>query len=168
MRIAVAFSGLVTCLAVVLFVTLGPVPIDRDYQGAITRLLAALHRNGVPTWVGYRALESGANVLMFLPLGFFAALLLRGRMRWLAVALIPLLSSAIELWQRLALTQRVSSIGDVAANSVGGWIGVGIAAALVGVVHWRDRRLRAVWESTVRPSLGDPVRSRPPSSRAGE
>ncbi|MFF8187443.1 VanZ family protein [Microbacterium sp. NPDC016588] len=143
-------------------------PIDRDYQGVIARLLAALHRNGVPPWVGYRALESGANALMFVPVGFFAALLLTGRLRWLAVAFVPLLSGAIETWQHFSLPQRVSSVGDVAANSFGGWIGIGLAAGLVGVVHWRDRRLRTRWESVTRRS---PVTSRgiePSSPFVGE
>ncbi len=147
MRIVVAATGLTVGLLVVAAATLGPLPLDRNYRGAIARLLAALHRNGAPSWIAYSTLESASNVLMFVPVGLFGALLVTGRWRWLVVAGVPLLSGAIEIWQGLALPQRFSSLGDVAANSIGGWIGVALAAGCVWVVHQRDRRLRERWES---------------------
>jgi glycopeptide antibiotics resistance protein len=60
------------------------------------------------------------NVILFAPLG-----LLVGWWRWWSALLIAaLLSSAIELVQLVAL-QRVASLGDVAANTLGcalGWL----------------------------------------------
>lgn len=149
MRLGLAIAGLTTFVVVVFVATLGPVPIDRDYRGAIVRLLAALHRNGIPKWVGYSAIEMSANAAMFAPLGFSAALLLVGRWRWVAFAGIPLLSAAIEVTQAVAHPQRVASFTDVVANTLGGWTGVILGAFCVAGVHWRDRRLRAQWEAQV-------------------
>ena len=53
----------------VLMATLWPTPLDQGYEASIQKVLAVLHRNGVPAWFGYNQLEFSANVLMFVPLG---------------------------------------------------------------------------------------------------
>jgi glycopeptide antibiotics resistance protein len=71
-------------------------------------------------------------VLLFLPLGFFLALLLR-RPITAAVSCVAL-SVAIECYQS-SLTTRVGSFADVVANGLGALVGA-TAAALILVV-WR-------------------------------
>lgn len=70
-RIAVAGLGLV--VIAVLIITLWPTPVDQGYSGTIAGVLEALHQLGVPETFGYRALEFTANIVMFVPVGFFTA-----------------------------------------------------------------------------------------------
>ena len=67
------------------------------------------------------------NVVLFVPLGLFLALLLRRPVR--AALLCVALSLAIECYQA-ALTTRVSAFADVVANGVGAAIGA-LAAVVV-------------------------------------
>ena len=50
-------------------VVLWPTPVDAAANGLIRRVLSALHRAGMPGWFDYNLIESGANVVMFIPLG---------------------------------------------------------------------------------------------------
>ena len=68
-------------------------------------------------------LEFGANVAMFVPLGFLFALLL-GRRYWAwAIVIAVLLTCAIEFTQSF-LPMRVTDTRDLIANSGGAVIGV--------------------------------------------
>lgn len=70
------------------------------------------------------------NLLGFMPLGYLLALLLGGRARsllWVACAGFAL-SLAIELAQSLTI-ERVSSLTDLALNTLGTWIGAWVAGA---------------------------------------
>lgn len=131
--------GLTACGLVVLAVTLWPTPVDQGVHGVLSDVFDVLHRHGVMPWFGYTELEWCANVVMFVPVGFFLALLLSGRRRWLALVLAPVASAIIETAQLLLLPQRFATLADVVANSIGGWIGVGVAAVLMRVLHARDR-----------------------------
>lgn len=141
-RVAIASLGLVLYGAIVAAVTLTPQPIDQGMQGVIARLLAAMHRRGVPEWFGYNELEFSMNIVMFVPLGFFVALVFTNRMQWVTIFLLPLLSVAIELTQLCFLAGRYATIPDVVANSLGGWIGICVAGLLRSLVHVRDRHLQ--------------------------
>jgi len=147
MRVLFAAVGLVLCLGLVLLATLWPTPIDRGYESAIEHVLSVLHRNGMPGWYGYGWLEATANVLMFIPLGFLLALVFPTRLMWVTLLLVPVVSSALEGTQLLLLPARFASPIDVMANSLGGWLGVGLAAIAVVVVHERDRRVLARWRA---------------------
>lgn len=131
LRVRLAISGLIACVVVILGITMWPQPVDRGLEGTVARVLELLHELGTPNWFGYAHLEFSANVLMFMPLGFFITLLLSRRRRWIAFVLPPLMSAAIELTQLLLLSARFATLSDVVANSVGGWIGVGIALLIV-------------------------------------
>ena len=72
------------------------------------------------------------NVLLFLPLGFFLALLLRRPLT--AALLCVVLSLAIECYQS-SLTTRVGSFADVVANGLGAVLGA--LAATVILLVWR-------------------------------
>ncbi|WP_336661920.1 VanZ family protein [Leucobacter sp. USHLN154] len=139
MRVRTALWGLATCGAVILSITLWPTPVDRGVNGVLRDIFDVLHAHGVMPWFGYAELERLANVVMFVPVGFFLALLLPGAWRWLALLLTPAASAIIETTQLLVLPQRFATFADVVANSLGGWIGVGFAALLMQLLHARDR-----------------------------
>lgn len=148
LRVGLATTGLVLCCAVILWATLSPTPLDQGYEGAIDRLLAILHRNGIPEWFGYNKLEFLANVAMFVPFGFLIALALPKRFIWLAFLFVPAFSGAVELVQALALSARFATIMDVFANSLGGYVGAIVAILIRTAVSARDKKViaRAVWE----------------------
>jgi glycopeptide antibiotics resistance protein len=128
--------------------TLSPTPLDQGYQSSINRLLAVLHRNGVPEWFGYSKLEFTANIGMFIPLGLLVAMLFPARLWWLALLICPAFSVAIELTQSVALSSRFATASDVIANSSGALIGITCAVILHAVIYERDKRLiaRTLWE----------------------
>lgn len=157
MRLTLALTGLLGCLAVVLVLTLSPTPVDQGYDAAIERLLAVLHRNGVPGWFGYRWLEFTANVCLFVPVGFFLALVFPTRFLWLAIPLVTAMSATLETLQFFVLPARFATLTDVAANSIGGWAGVIVAAFIVTAVHERDRRLLQKWRNQYLVRTQEPV-----------
>lgn len=122
-----ASVGLIVVVILVLLITLWPTPVDTERAGPVQDLLDTLHRFGLPRWFAYRELEFTANVVMFLPLGVFAGLLIPRRRIWVAALALPTLSIAVECAQLLFLPERYPTVSDVIANSVGAWIGLGLA-----------------------------------------
>jgi VanZ family protein len=104
--------------------------------GLTTNALDSITRNVRPeradltAWA--HAGDGPLNVLLFLPLGFFLALLLRRPIT--AALLCVVLSVAIECYQS-SLTTRVGSFADVVANGLGA--GAGAVLAAVILVVWR-------------------------------
>ncbi|MET1153010.1 VanZ family protein [Arthrobacter sp.] len=127
-----------TLLAVYIFavalVVLWPTPVDAAARGLIQQVLSALHHAGVPGWFDYTLIESAANVLMFVPLGFLTALLLPSDWRWLTPAGAFLFSGAIEWCQQSFLPGRYASLQDVWVNTLGAALGTVLAYA------WLERR----------------------------
>lgn len=140
-------TSLVVYAIVVLLMTMWPTPLDRGFESSIDKLLEVLHRNGIPNWFGYNKLEFSANVAMFIPLGFFVALVLPTRVWWLALVVCPLISVGIEITQATLLTARFATVSDVIANSLGAVIGITAAVALRAIVYQRDQKViaRALW-----------------------
>lgn len=123
----------------VLGVALWPTPVDAGLGPVISSLLQALHRNGVPGWIGYRELEFAANVALFFPLGMLLTLTLPSGARRQTLLLLPACSVAIEVVQALLLAGRDGSARDVVANTVGGYLGFAAALVLRRLVRLRDR-----------------------------
>lgn len=73
-------------------------------------------------------IDFGANVLMFVPLGFLLTLLLRHH--WYGVALALVLSAGVELAQ-LVIPSRQPSLRDVLANVLGAAVGAALAWIIV-------------------------------------
>lgn len=148
-RMTLAVVGLTLMVVLVLLATLSPTPLDQGYEAPIRRLLDVIHRYGVPEWFGYRALEFSANAAMYVPVGFLVALALPRRAQWSALLIVPAISAVIEVLQATLLAQRFGNLTDVAANTIGGWIGVGLAVALRAVVRRRDQKViaRALWQA---------------------
>ena len=148
----IASLALLGCILIVLFATMWPTPLDRDYAATIQKFIVMLHRNGIPEWYGYNKLEFSANMLMFVPLGFLLAMLLPAKTWWLALVVCPALSVGIELTQATFLSERFATVSDVIANSIGALVGVFCALVLRAVVLARDEKLiaRALWEHQFR------------------
>lgn len=142
---ALALAGYAS---VVLAATMWPTPLDRGYESSIDKVLAVLHRSGVPTWFGYHKLEFSANIIMFIPLGFLVTMLLSQRFWWLALVICPSMSIAIEVTQALFLSARFATVSDVISNSIGAVVGILTAISLRALVYHRDEKLiaRALWQ----------------------
>jgi len=124
-----AVLALALHIGLLALIVLWPVPVDRPASGLLGDVLDALHRHGVPAWIDYGVVEAAANVLLFVPFGLLAGLLLPRRRRWLAVAAAVLLSAGIELAQSGLLPERFGTVQDVLANTAGAVLGV--AASLL-------------------------------------
>jgi VanZ family protein len=111
-------------------IVLWPVPVDRPAAGLLRGMLDALHRQGMPAWLDYGAVEAAANVLLFVPFGLFIGALLPRPRRWLAIAAAVVLSGVIELVQSGFLHERFGTVQDVLANTLGAAAGTVASYAL--------------------------------------
>jgi peptidoglycan/LPS O-acetylase OafA/YrhL len=131
-----------------LVVGLWPTPVDAGSRTLIVKILGFLHRHGLPGGFGYAALEFGANILFFVPIGALICLLLPRRLPSLAVPLGALISGAIELSQLLLLPARFASWNDILANTMGTVVGVAIVVIVRGLRGTRGRRLSSARRAT--------------------
>lgn len=127
----------VYALVVVLVATAGS-PVDGGIHPWLVRAIAVGQRLGAPGWLGYDAVEFTANVVFFVPFGFFVLLLFGARAWWVGMLGGFLASCAIETVQALFLPARFASVDDVVANTSGAVLGV-----LVGVVVLGRARVSA-------------------------
>ena len=116
-----------------------PTPVDRDAHDSIEQVVGSVQTNGGPTWLRYSAIEFGANIALFVPVGLFVVLL-AGARRWKLGILVGFAATCtIELGQLVFLTGRVATPYDVVANTGGAVIGALLAVAALAVL----RRVRA-------------------------
>ena len=108
--------------------TLTPERVERSMPNVLDLALSAAHRMGWES-LDFTRLEVIANVLVFVPIGILAFILVPRRLWPLAIVLGPTLSLSIEAFQRLVLPHRAATLTDVVANSGGALIGVALAIA---------------------------------------
>ncbi|WP_181429150.1 VanZ family protein [Curtobacterium sp. MCSS17_008] len=125
----VAWTLATTYGVVVVLVATAGSPVDGGVHPWLVRAIAAGQRLGAPGWLGYDAVEFTANVLFFVPFGFFVLLLFGARAWWVGMLGGLVASCAIETVQALFLPARFASVDDVLANTSGAVLGV-----LVGIV----------------------------------
>ncbi|WP_435746634.1 VanZ family protein [Microbacterium sp. PMB16] len=106
--------------------TLTPARLEHAMPNLLDLALSAMHRLGW-TSIDFHRFEILANVVVFVPVGILAFLLLPRRVWLLALLVGPLLSLGIEVAQRIALPHRAATVTDVLANSVGATAGVVLA-----------------------------------------
>ena len=124
LRTAAALLLGVTAIVVCLIV-FTPGPPDPEGQVALQVFVDRGHAAGwLPELVTFGLVEWLANVVMFLPLGFFAAGVVPGRHRVLVIPGAVVASTGIELAQLWWLPSRVASLADVLANGIGGSLGL--------------------------------------------
>lgn len=135
----IALALLIAFGVIVTVITLWPGPPDPDGQRALKDFLLRAYAHGMPTWITFGAIEFTANIVMFVPIGLFGALVL-GRHRWSVVPLSIAASIAIELFQAARLTERDGTPRDVIANGFGALIGYLFALLILRVVTRQARR----------------------------
>ena len=120
-------------LGFVALVTLTPGNEQPDYSGLAGRVLARLERypdlEPVTSRLSVERIEFLANIGLFVPLGMFLLLLVGTRLWLVALAAGIVLTSMIEAVQR-EIPGRVSDPRDVAANSIGMFLGIALAIVL--------------------------------------
>ncbi len=127
----------IACFAVVLLITLFPIPPDLAFLTPVLRALQAL---GVPEAIAGDVLEAILNILMFVPLGLLLVFLMPTlKLWWLAVLASAAVSLGVELVQAVALAGRSATLVDLLANSTGGAIGSAVAVLWLRA---RERRAR--------------------------
>lgn len=124
--LAALLAGYLVVLSLIAF---WPSPVDEGASGFIDRALRVLHRLGVPGWFDYSLIESGANVLLFIPFGILVAAFLPLQRAWLALPIGILASACIEMGQELFRPERVATPRDMLANALGAAIGTVIVYA---------------------------------------
>ncbi len=129
------FLGLLTLLYLgfVGLVTLTPGSDSPDYSDLAARVLARLQRypelDRLTIHLSVGRIEFLANIGLFVPLGVFLLLLFGTRFWWVALVAGIVLTSMIEQVQK-QIPGRVSDPRDVTANSIGMFVGVGLALVL--------------------------------------
>ena len=126
-------------------VTLTPGADQPDYAGLAGRVLARLERypdlDPLTSRLSIERIEVLANVGLFVPLGVFLVLLVGTRLWFVALAAGIVLTSMIETVQK-EIPGRVSDPRDVAANSIGMFVGIALAIVLTLPATLRRRRQR--------------------------
>jgi glycopeptide antibiotics resistance protein len=138
---------------IVTVITLWPGPPDPDGQRALREFLLRSYSHGLPTWITFGRVEFAANIVMFVPIGLFGALVLV-RHSWLIVPIAVAASIAIEVFQSARLVERVGTPRDVIANGLGALIGYLCALLVLRVARRRSRRRGAAVEPSVISSTG--------------
>lgn len=106
--------------------TLTPERVEESMPNLIDQVLTLAHRLGLES-LDFTRLEIVANILVFVPIGILAFLLLPRRVWPLALVIGPATSLAIEASQRFALPHRAATVTDIVANSTGATAGVAVA-----------------------------------------
>ena len=126
-------------------VTLTPGSGTPDYYDLARRVLARLQRypdlDPLTSRLSIERIEFLANVGLFVPLGVFLLLLVGSRLWLVALMAGIVLTSMIESVQR-EIPGRVSDPRDVAANSLGMFLGIALAMVLTLPATLRRRRER--------------------------
>jgi VanZ family protein len=127
-------------------VTLTPAEDQPDYSSLAARILARLERypdlDPLTSRLSVERVEFLANIGLFVPLGVFLLLLVGTRLWLAALAAGIVLTGMIERVQR-EIPGRVSDPRDVAANSIGMFVGIALAIVLTLPATLRRRRARA-------------------------
>lgn len=102
-----------------------------SFHGPLARLARAVLRR-IPPGIELDSAQFNfaTNIVMFMPLGFFLGLFLKGKKVGAALAAVSMTSAIIESIQFFMPT-RGTQFEDILANSVGGWIGIGLAWVLI-------------------------------------
>lgn len=118
-------------------VVLWPTRVDNGIRDQLKSALSNTH--GLWSMLDYAFVESLSNVLMFGPLGLLLTLMLARRLWWIAPLVGIVASTGAEVAQLLFLPDRVATMADVAANSLGAVLGTAIVLIARGGAPWLFR-----------------------------
>ena len=123
----------------ILTITASPRMPGTGFVGrVVTRLLYELHSRNILMSVDFYVIEFVGNILMFVPLGILAALLISRKAWWILLFLGTVFSGAIELYQATFLPGRVPEVRDIVSNTTGFLIGAVFSIVLRMLVSHRD------------------------------
>ncbi|MFC4139731.1 MULTISPECIES: VanZ family protein [unclassified Microbacterium] len=125
-------------LAFLLVLTISPQGLQDRFPVVLDAVLDFGRHTLGWTWLGFTALEKIANVLVFIPVGVLAAVLVPLRVWPLALFVGPALSAIIETVQGLALSHRSATLSDLLLNSLGATVGAGITLAVRALRRSRE------------------------------
>ena len=130
---------LVLYTAFVLVITATPeMPGSSFVRRGVDWLLYALNARQQSIHFSYLHVEFIGNILMFVPLGIFAALLIARKHWWLLLFMGTAFSIGIEMFQATFLPDRVPEVRDVISNAAGFLIGSVISLSFRLIVGYRD------------------------------
>lgn len=126
---AVSRRGWVTgALALYSLALLAVLLLPVSYSGIVNAIGDWLRYDVGIAWFGSGWIEFGANILMFVPLGFLLTLLFRRP--WFGVVLALVLSAAAEVAQ-IVIPSRQPTARDIVANTLGATVGAALAWLIV-------------------------------------
>ncbi|MCU1543719.1 MAG: VanZ family protein [Microbacteriaceae bacterium] len=129
---------LVVYTGFVLLITLTPrMPGTGLVSRVVHRFLYELREHGI-TNIHFLDIEFFGNILMFVPLGVFAALLVPRRAWWTLLFMGTAFSGVIEASQAAFLPDRFPEVRDLISNTTGFLIGAVVSVALRLLVAHRD------------------------------
>jgi glycopeptide antibiotics resistance protein len=103
----------------------------------VDRFLYELNARGIYS-IDFLDIEFFGNILMFVPLGVFAALLISRKAWWTLLFMGTAFSACIEGYQAAFLPDRFPEVRDLISNTTGFLIGAVAAVALRLLVSHRD------------------------------
>ena len=103
----------------------------------VIRFLYELRQRGIER-VDFYTIEFFGNILMFIPLGIFSALLIPRKAWWTLLLQGTAFSALIELFQATFLPGRVPEVRDLVSNTAGFLIGAAAAIFIRLLVSHRD------------------------------
>lgn len=134
-----AICGILLAVTLIVdgMIVLSPVTPAAAGQESLRAWLGVWRLLGIqPTFLTFGLVEWLSNVVMFMPVGFLFAGLVAPPLRAWAVLIAAGLSAAVEVTQ-VFLPNRVPSVYDVVANSLGALLGVLLLGA---VSQWLGQR----------------------------
>jgi len=119
-------------LVVLLLVSAWPKPIEgQGFLADITNQILMFSKSVTwLRWLKYDQLEALANVLLYVPLGVLLVVISDKRKLWLLFFVPIVVSLLAEGSQRLFLPDRTATANDFFLNSLGGILGLFIAASI--------------------------------------
>jgi glycopeptide antibiotics resistance protein len=137
-RRRLVMAMLVVYSLIVFVITLTPQAPGAGFVSRIVyRFIASMNARGF-AWVDFLLIEFIGNILMFVPLGIFAALLISRKAWWTLLFMGSAFSGFIELFQATFLPERYPEVRDLVSNTTGFLIGACIAIFLRLLVSHRD------------------------------
>jgi glycopeptide antibiotics resistance protein len=137
-RRRLVLAMLVVYTGFVLLITLTPrMPGTGLVSRIVDRFIYELGEHGI-TNIHFLDIEFFGNILMFVPLGVFTALLIPRRAWWTLLFLGTAFSGVIEASQAAFLPDRYPEVRDLISNTTGFLIGAAAAVILRLMVSHRD------------------------------
>ncbi len=116
---------------------LAPQTLERRLPEAVAGAQDWIAATLGPGFATLGAMDAAANAMVFLLVGVLAYLIIPRDAWLLALLVAPAISVAVEVAQVFLLPQRVADLNDVLAATIGGTLGIAIAATCTALTARR-------------------------------